>query len=185
MLCAVAVMAAARAEKTFDQYVKVCAATSAEAGATLAAADASGWMKMPQSLLDSFSKDGDLFHVNQGRIFSDGERMRVLLVGEGTMPIVPGVTFRVCSVASMSDPPEAMGEDAASFAGVPHLEGELMWVWREEEGRHVAIDYGLSDEKNRALLSRGDTRMQLLMTKEKMSSVLLFVPVTDSPPATK
>jgi len=75
LLCGVTVMAAAQAEKTFDQYTKLCAATNAEAGATLAAADASGWMKMPQSLMDSLSKDGGLFHVNQGRIHGEQTAM--------------------------------------------------------------------------------------------------------------
>ncbi|HEX4028445.1 MAG TPA: hypothetical protein VHX18_12565, partial [Rhizomicrobium sp.] len=45
--------AAARADEAFDNFQTICVATEAVSANALAAADARGWMPLPQQMLES------------------------------------------------------------------------------------------------------------------------------------
>jgi hypothetical protein len=129
----------ARAD-AFTTFKTICIDTQANDTDSLAAADKDGWMPMPQAMLDKFplkSYQGE----PQGRIRSSADGLYLMATADSIFPNAPNAHGKMCMMAFSSDDPGIDGR-VDDFAAAPkHLgkNSDYFYLWREENGAHVAI----------------------------------------------
>lgn len=177
---AVVLGTSAKAQVGVEEFRQLCMDHRGDRSATLVAADASGWMPVPQAMLEKFP--AGVFKEPEARMRSTKEALLLLIVGHGNPGAVPGADLQICGVATMPAVPGGFEQGGADLSGVEKFgdASNAFFFWREEEGKHIRIDMS---EVASAISTR---KLNMLMTRqsEKMSMIVLAVsPSTDQPAA--
>jgi hypothetical protein len=170
----------ARAGPLFDAYLGVCVKSGAEATSALAAADASGWMPIPQALLGPLAANAGIEGV-QGRMKSDSAAINLVLVGHKKLPL-GGATadMRFCAVATTSAPAEPLKAELDAWAAVSPMaelagDGRVGYAFTDKAGVHTVVAKP-DDEKARALVRSGSLNMAFIQEGKGMNLLAFAVP---------
>ena len=129
---------AARADEAFDAFRNFCVASRAVAAPALAAADAAGWMPVPQQLLTQ----QPALQGADGRMRTTSGGALVLLTATGNLPQVGPA--RNCIIGVVPTGSSDLAGQLQAFAGVPKQanasQPEGFYAWRDENGRHVPAE---------------------------------------------
>ncbi|THD50941.1 hypothetical protein [Phenylobacterium sp.] len=180
LILSVAANVAARAEPLFDAYQALCVKTGAEAPATLAAADAAGWMPLPQPLLQQLSKAAAVDGAD-GRMKSDAAGIQLLIAGHKTMPIGPAnVDVRFCAVATTAAVADALKSQLAAWAAVPPEPGlsatdRTGYAFTDAHGVHTVLTKP-NDDQALALLRTGHVTMAFIQESKGLNLLAFAVP---------
>ena len=141
----------ARADGAFAIFKSICIDTQASDTDALEAADKAGWMPMPETMLDKFplrSYQGK----PQGRIRSTPDGINMLVTADSIFSNLSNTHGKMCTMAFPGGTSDFAGQ-ADDFAAVPKHQtndSEYFYLWREENGIHVAI--GDEDAKSASKL---------------------------------
>lgn len=178
VLAAIAVttlITGAKAQVGVEEFKQLCMDHHGERAVVLAAADKSGWMPVPQALLEKFPT-GTLKNLD-ARMLSSKEAMLLLLVGEGKPSGIPQ-DLEICGIAAIPSPSGGFSQAAADISGVEKFGDSTtgMYVWRDENGKHHHLD--MSDIP--AALKAGDLNLLMTRQSEKMAMIMLALPADQS-----
>jgi len=141
-LLAAALGGAARAADLSD-FQSLCVATHADSKAALAAADAAGWMALPDALLAQLRRPG--METAEGRLKSDNGGMRFMMAAhDAALSNIPGAKIDACAVGLV--PGDAgLADQIKAWAAVPEMaamskNGMHVYAFTEEGGRHGPVD---------------------------------------------
>jgi hypothetical protein len=173
---------AVHADPAFDLFQKFCVETRAGAAQAMAAADASGWMPVPQQMLGSMKLGAEMSGLD-GRMTTSRDGLKIVIVAHGkTIGRDKDIAADICAIAS-TPPGDADGlkAAAANFARVdpdPAATGQgaTGFVWRDgPAGRQrISVD---------ALRANPDPTISALMvqTNESMAMLAFAVPTKVNP----
>ncbi|MFI4950476.1 MAG: hypothetical protein ACHP7A_05495 [Caulobacterales bacterium] len=171
---------AAHAEPVFDAFTSICVKNAADGAASLAAADAAGWMPIPAPMMQNFSKLG--FDNPDGRIKTDAAGLYIVLVGSSSRPIEGlSVSMRVCAVATTAAAAgAALNDEMAAWAAVPSEPrlshgSQVAYAFTEEGGVHRVLQDPTGAEA-KALLASGRANFAFVRSDPKMAMVAFAVP---------
>jgi hypothetical protein len=163
---------AAQADETFDSFRSFCVAGHGASATALAAADAAGWMPVPQQFIDQLPKAD--FQAAQGRMKTTQGGAALLLTARGSMPQVGPVG--ICAIGVLPASASDLAGQLQAFAGVPKQAvnnlPEGFYAWREENGAHVSVDRGTPDFRNQ--ISSGAAVIATTRTTPQMTMILLM-----------
>lgn len=180
LAAAVAVATPAAAEPLFTTFERLCIATAADSTASLAAADAEGWMPLPRSLMDSLDQNED-FELQDGRMKSDREGLLFMMHGGGARRIGwDKLNIRMCALGAMPGDAAQLRQAAAEWAGVePNAklsdDDDIAYVFEDTVAGHRAIS-DPDDARAKQLLKAGKVKMIFLKADEEMVLVAFGVP---------
>ena len=176
----VAVASAAQAGPLFDAYLNVCVKSAADAPAALKIADATGWMPIPDAILQQLSvKTG--IEGAQGRMKSDSAAINMVLIGHKKMPLGgTALDMRFCAVATTGAPAEPLRGELETWAAVAPLpelagDGRVGYAFTVKAGAHAVVTKP-NDEEARTLLRSGRLNMAFIQESQAVNLLAFAVP---------
>jgi hypothetical protein len=168
----------ARAEPAFAAFQRFCVAHHAARAPALADAEAAGWIKAPEFILDNMSVGHD--EKVDGRMSPDSASSLMLLVGRQSKMLGRPVRADSCSVATGPSDGEQMRAAARKFAGVAPTRAPVadlpdQFIWRDQSGKHVPT--ALAGEE----MIAPDVQMLVVYGDKRSTVVTLVVPREVSP----
>jgi hypothetical protein len=182
-LLALALMAgssAAAAGPLFDTYQGLCVKTAADPAAVLATADGSGWMPIPDALLQQLGAASKVEGA-QGRMRSDATGVNIVMIGHKSMPVGgQTVQMRFCAVATSVTAGEPIADELQAWAGVPSMPelggpGRAGFAFLDQGGVHTAVTKP-DDEQAKALLRSGHVSLAFSQEGKGMNLLAFAVP---------
>ncbi|MDX9997007.1 MAG: hypothetical protein WCY15_16385 [Phenylobacterium sp.] len=170
----------AAAEPLFATFQRLCVDTAGDATASLAAADAEGWMPLPRSLMDGLNKNED-FKLQDGRMRSDREGLSFMLHGGGSQRIGwDRLDVRMCALGALPGDAAELRQATADWVGVePNArlsdDDEITYVFETTDTGRRAIE-DPDDAAVKRLLKAGKVRMIFLKADEEKVLVAYGVP---------
>jgi hypothetical protein len=176
MLLAIAAAAlmgpAARADEAFDGFRNFCLAGRGASAPALTAADAAGWMTLPQQFLGQLPQTD--FQDAQGRMRTSASGGSLLLTAHGTLPQAGPV--RICAIGVIPAGVSDLAGQLEAFAGVAKQTAdnlpEGLYAWRDDNGRHVSVDRNAPDF--RAQVASGAVLIATTRSTPQMTMILLM-----------
>jgi hypothetical protein len=142
---AAASIAGAASAAEFDDFQSMCVKTDATAAAALAAADAAGWMPLPQAMLTQLVSSSKGMEKAEGRLRSDPKGLQFMVVASGS-GIFGGSPQRL-AICMLGVAPAKAGlvDQLAAWAAVPEEpsfsnDGTHGYVFSVEAGGHMRLD---------------------------------------------
>jgi hypothetical protein len=173
--------AAAHAEGLFADYQSLCVGVGGNPDAALGAADAGGWMVMPDTLIKAVSSSGQFKDI-RGRLRTTKLAMEMLIVGrmDETISGVP-MQLKMCAVASTPADAQLKGQ-VASWAAVAQAsqltkDGRVGYFFLDEGGKHLPINP--DDAANLKLLRDGRVHVVAVQDDKQMSMAVFAIPTTN------
>ena len=173
-------VSAAQAGPLFDTYQGLCVKTGAAPAAVLSAADAGGWMAIPDAMLLQLSAASKVDGA-QGRMKSDSAGLSIVIVGHKAMPVGEDtVNLRFCGVAAMAGGGEPSGAELATWAAVPaspelSKAGATGYAFTSQGGVHTAVS-NPNDAQAKALLKSGRVNMAFSQEGKGLTLLAFAVP---------
>ena len=180
LAAALAAATPAAAEPLFATFERLCIATAAQPQASLAAADAEGWMPLPKRLMQDLG-GGEEFKLQDGRMKSDAEGLFFMIQGGGARRIGwDKLDIRMCAIGAMPGDAAQLRQAAAEWVGVEANEqlsdgDEIAYVFENTGAGHRSIS-DPDDAQTKRLLKAGTVQMIFLKADEQMVLVAFGVP---------
>ncbi|HEX2559928.1 hypothetical protein [Phenylobacterium sp.] len=180
LAAALAAATPAAAEPLFATFERLCVATAADGKASLAAADAEGWMPLPKTLMDSLNTSED-FKLEDGRLKTGADGMFFMMYGGGERRIGwDKLNIRMCAIGAMPGDAAALRKAAADWTGIaPNdrlSEGDDIAYVFEETGAGRRAVHDPDDAQTKRLLKAGKIKLIFLRADPQMVLVAYGVP---------
>ena len=153
---------------------RYCVANLSVPSAAVRAADADGWMEVPDQFMRAAPASLD---EAEARMRTSRAGMRMLFAGRGRMPSTgDAVEMNLCLVGTQPGDYPALARDAAAWVGLRPISdagGQVAYGWLERPGGRRPLD-GVPNL--RAAAEGGTMRMLLVMRRGDMVLVGYAVP---------
>jgi hypothetical protein len=163
---------AAQADEAFDSFRSFCVSGHGASATALSAADAAGWMPVPQQFLSQLPQ-GE-FQGAQGRMKTTQGGASLLLTARGTMAQIGPVG--ICAIGVIPANTSDLAAQLQAFAAVPKQAAnnlpEGFYVWRDENGGHVSVDRNAADF--RPQFTGGTALIATTRTTPQMTMIMLM-----------
>ena len=161
---------AARADESFDSFRNFCVAGHGVAASALALADRAGWVPPPPQFLTQLPQ----FQGADGRVRQAPGVTQVLITARANQPDLGPV--RICVIGVVPAGVSDLAGQLQAFAAVPKQAvpslPEGMYVWRDENGRHVSVDRNAPEFS--AQISSGAALVATTTSMPQMTMILLM-----------
>jgi hypothetical protein len=169
-------IAGAASAAEFDDFQSMCVKTEADAAAALAAADAAGWMPLPQALLAQITSTSKGMEKAEGRLRSDPTGLQFMVVASGS-GMFGGSTQRL-AICMLGVAPAKAGlvNELAAWAAVPEepsfsKDGAHGYVFSVEAGGHMRLD------PKSAEMTAGRAKVAFAQSNPQVTMIAIGLPV--------
>ena len=166
----------AHADNFFADFQTICLDTHASTAEAIATADRLGWMPMSQAMLHMYRPDVREA-APQGRVRSTKKGVYFLLATQGDIGDIPGLRGHACAIGLRGDEAPDFMKTVAAFAGVPrdpYWVRRTVYVWREVDGKHVAVHH--NDLEFLSLAENGSLNVLGFQIRDKVSMIAFGIP---------
>ncbi len=186
VLAIAAAAASAQAAPLSDDFQVICAKTAADPKAALAAADAAGWMPIPQAMIGQLASGMKALGQLDGRLRSDASGLRFMVVAEGkalpgsALPL--GIDRAVVCMTASAPPDASVDAQVTAWAGVPAssvISNDKMrgYIFSLDGEEHRAVDPKGPDLAK--LAEQRLVRIVFVQSDSKITMVGLAVPLKE------